>query len=608
MIGWAVDLAIVAALVGLVYVIGLIRINGCDTWDPTTQQFGGSCPFAQTREVPRSDGSFDLVYVLGSGRELPADHPTVKTVLFGTRVVDPPDNATYLVGLGYVVLVFVVLQGLTGWTPGKLLAGTRLVRTGGPTGEAGSKPGISAAGLRWVVPDGAIGVLGVIVGLTGGPWIFRVLSADAAVALLNSLACLVAGGLTIGDRVAGTMVVEERLAARRREGPEGHEASERGTDRAAQRPTPPQAETVPSLAGVAGAANGTDWQNSWQAQAKSEESVDTRRQPAGAPGQQELTPHPELAPTATGEPTPATAWLGSTPEATTTPPAWHTASEWTSTDTAEGADSEPWGRREASEQVPAQVGRYDDGNRSPGQGATATDAPQTATDAPEGTGDSPDTGADQTASGGRAAEAAGGDEDVRAADTQNGAASLPDWLEREPIEEPMAEAGEETAPDATSAWEAQPASEQPGPENTAETLIHLPAGTADDDDDQTEAGASGQWEAAPPLWESPSGSQQTDQASEATTAQVEATATPDAASAETAASSADEADERDSLTTGTGTAGTGTAAAGGGASGGSPREPRWDEARQAYIFWDDSRQEWLQFDYESQQWGPITRA
>jgi hypothetical protein len=240
--------------------------------------------------------------------------------------------------------------------------------------------------------------------------------------------------------------------------------------------------------------------------------------------------------------------------------------------------------------VPVQVGRYDNGDWSPGPGATATDVP-------EATAVTPDTDADQAFGSGRAAEANQANQANQAArtgETQNGAPRLPDWLERELVEPPPAEAGGGTHPEATAAREGDPGTDEPGPEDTAETLTPLPAGGSAAED-VTGAGASGQWEAAPPLWESPSDSRQTEQA-------IEATA-PEAVSAATVPSSADEADERDSVT-----AGTGTAAAGGATTGGNPREPRWDEARQAYIFWDDSRQEWLQFDYESQQWGPITRA
>ena len=33
-VAWLIDIVIVAALVGVVYLLGLIKINGCDTWDP----------------------------------------------------------------------------------------------------------------------------------------------------------------------------------------------------------------------------------------------------------------------------------------------------------------------------------------------------------------------------------------------------------------------------------------------------------------------------------------------------------------------------------------------------------------------------------------------
>lgn len=70
-----------------------------------------------------------------------------------------------LAGLGLSLLVFVVLQGLTGWTPGKLLLGLRTVR------EDGRPAGIGWAALRWVllVVDGqpcGLPLVGFITGLT----------------------------------------------------------------------------------------------------------------------------------------------------------------------------------------------------------------------------------------------------------------------------------------------------------------------------------------------------------------------------------------------------------------------------------------------------------
>src|SRR5687768_3118858 len=71
-----------------------------------------------------------------------------------------------LLGLAVNFGLFVVLQGLTGWTPGKLITGIRLV------GEDGRRAGIGRAALRWLlwIVDGfpyfLPGLVGFIVGLT----------------------------------------------------------------------------------------------------------------------------------------------------------------------------------------------------------------------------------------------------------------------------------------------------------------------------------------------------------------------------------------------------------------------------------------------------------
>ncbi|MGK2949602.1 MAG: RDD family protein [Acidimicrobiales bacterium] len=74
-------------------------------------------------------------------------------------------GAAQAAGLGLNLLVLVVLQGLTGWTPGKLLLGLRTVR------ENGRPPGIGRAALRWVllIVDGqpcGLPLVGFITGLT----------------------------------------------------------------------------------------------------------------------------------------------------------------------------------------------------------------------------------------------------------------------------------------------------------------------------------------------------------------------------------------------------------------------------------------------------------
>lgn len=195
-VAWLVDIAIVAGLFSGLWLFGLIRISGCEGFDSATNAFPPGCPFESTREV---DG--EIVYVLDSGRELPADHPTIEPPLLGIRVVDPPGASAYLVTLVYVLVVFVAAQGAAGATPGKWLAGIRL------SDDDGEPLGLSRAGVRWLLPDGAIALVGLLAVLAGGPWVLRLLAANGVLRIGNSLAGLLSGtGRGPGDRAAGSMV------------------------------------------------------------------------------------------------------------------------------------------------------------------------------------------------------------------------------------------------------------------------------------------------------------------------------------------------------------------------------------------------------------------
>jgi RDD family len=71
--------------------------------------------------------------------------------------------APWAVFLGLSVLIYVLIQGLKGWTPGKLLFGIRTVA------EDGRAPGIGRAIVRWLflIVDGlCAGLVGFIVALT----------------------------------------------------------------------------------------------------------------------------------------------------------------------------------------------------------------------------------------------------------------------------------------------------------------------------------------------------------------------------------------------------------------------------------------------------------
>jgi uncharacterized RDD family membrane protein YckC len=99
---------------------------------------------------------------------------------------DDGGGAADLVLLGLAVAVFVVLQGLTGWTIGKRILGLRCVRADGQV------PGIGKALLRWVlwIVDGlpCAGLVGFITGLT------------------------TVGHRRVGDMAAGTFVVRADAA------------------------------------------------------------------------------------------------------------------------------------------------------------------------------------------------------------------------------------------------------------------------------------------------------------------------------------------------------------------------------------------------------------
>ncbi len=91
-----------------------------------------------------------------------------------------------LMVFGLAILLYVVLQGLTGWTIGKRLVGIRTVRADG------RPPGIGKALLRWVLwlVDGLpfFGLVGFITGLT------------------------TVGHRRVGDMAAGTYVVRADAA------------------------------------------------------------------------------------------------------------------------------------------------------------------------------------------------------------------------------------------------------------------------------------------------------------------------------------------------------------------------------------------------------------
>jgi uncharacterized RDD family membrane protein YckC len=130
----------------------------------------------------------DVVQKLTSGEYSPTD-TTYGNITIGDHewaIVGGKFWLYLAIGLAVFVLYDWVLQGLKGWTIGKLITGIRTVK------EDGTAPGIGKAVVRWFlwVADGfpyiIFGLLGFIVALTNDQ------------------------RQRIGDKVAGTYVIEAR--------------------------------------------------------------------------------------------------------------------------------------------------------------------------------------------------------------------------------------------------------------------------------------------------------------------------------------------------------------------------------------------------------------
>jgi uncharacterized RDD family membrane protein YckC len=104
----------------------------------------------------------------------------------GTVVYSDGGTADFgLIVIGMAILMFVIVQGLTGWTVGKLATGIRVV------GEDGRKAGFGQVLVRWLfwIVDGFPYLLGPLVGL------------------ITSLTTV--GHRRVGDMVAKTHVVRK---------------------------------------------------------------------------------------------------------------------------------------------------------------------------------------------------------------------------------------------------------------------------------------------------------------------------------------------------------------------------------------------------------------
>ncbi len=161
-----IDLTTVAVLFGVLWVAGSAvletRPGACD---PAPSP---GCNVAAQSDRLDQVGNTIIEFTLTNGRVIDSDHTTFR---IGDRVyiADPPSPSVYLVTLAYVLLVLVTIQGVSGWTPGKAIAAIRLAdstqRCVGPIRSF----------VRWALPDGAIGVVGILGAIVGAPWPLRLL-------------------------------------------------------------------------------------------------------------------------------------------------------------------------------------------------------------------------------------------------------------------------------------------------------------------------------------------------------------------------------------------------------------------------------------------------
>ena len=147
-------------LFGVIYVTSLDRLGDVDGCE---QLPSDRCEIVAVERTRDDVGAEQLVYVLESGRVVPADQDTI-SIAGSTLLVDPPSAAAYVPSFVYALLAFGLLPGRTGWTPGRFLLRLRIV---GPDGH----PLGWASTLRtWALPDGAIALTALVALRAGAPW------------------------------------------------------------------------------------------------------------------------------------------------------------------------------------------------------------------------------------------------------------------------------------------------------------------------------------------------------------------------------------------------------------------------------------------------------
>ena len=158
--------------------IGAVLIDGALIFTPTLAVFSSQL---EQYEYDSTNTAQDRCETYNDLHESGVCINAGSTIYFTDSV-----GAAPVVAFGLSIALFVVLQGLTGWTIGKLLSGVRLVK-----GD-GQRPGIGRALVRWML------------------WIVDSLPFLWLVGLITSLSTT--GHRRVGDMVAKTFVVRKDAA------------------------------------------------------------------------------------------------------------------------------------------------------------------------------------------------------------------------------------------------------------------------------------------------------------------------------------------------------------------------------------------------------------
>ncbi len=300
---WLIDVLIVGLLFVIPFAASLPRIEGC-TWDAEALTFPDECVFKTSRMVERDDGTTEQVYVFDDGQEISASTPTLQTAIFGEFIISSsPGPAAYLIPFFYILAVWIGVQGLLGFTPGKSVMGLRLAN------EEGRAAGLVPAFIRWLVIDGGIGLLGLLVALVNGPTFVRFLAANGALGLIGGIYALVTAGRRTGDHAAHTLVIDETLFRRpeRPERPDHDDAT--GYDQPSspdQLPTVAASTTdVPAVGAAFGTAVGATSGATAFGDTGSGEDADQDRSPRLTPRRRSDQPEPVQPAPGWGDPAPA---------------------------------------------------------------------------------------------------------------------------------------------------------------------------------------------------------------------------------------------------------------------------------------------------------------